>query len=128
MVLFQELFSIAPELQDSLFKEKPIELLSTKVGAITGELIRLLELPSPAALANNIAELSLKHVEYGLEPEHSQPFRDAMVNAIRKTVKAKGHKWHSKTQKAWNWALKEIISILVEATCSARPKVTLLKE
>ncbi len=105
-----------------------MELLSIKLGTIVGELIRLLELPSPLALANNIAEMSLKHVEYGLEPEHAQPFRDAMVNAIKKTVKAKGHKWHSKTQKAWNWALKEIISILVEATCGARPKVATLKK
>ena len=93
-----------------------------------GELIRLLELPSPVALANNIAEMSLKHVEYGLEPEHAQPFRDAMVAAIKKTVKSKGHKWHGRNQKAWNWALKEIISVLVEATVGARPKVTTLNK
>lgn len=118
---------MSPELKTTLFKDKPLGLLAIKLGTIIGELIRLLELPSPQALANSIAEMSLKHVEYGLEPEHSDPFRNSMVNALKKVVKSKGHKWDSKMSKAWSWALKEVISILVEATVSARPKIASLK-
>ena len=98
-----------------------------KLGTIMGELIRLLEIPTPTALAGVIAEMALKHVEYGLQADHADPFRNAMINAIKKVVKKKGHKWHKKNQSAWNWGLKEIISMLVEATSAARPKVITLK-
>ena len=128
LLLLQELFSLAPELKDTLFKDKRPELLAMKFGAILGELIRLLEIPNPSALAGVIAEMALRHVEYGLQPDHAVPFRNAMVATVKKVVKKKGHKWSKKNQSAWNWALNEITGMLVEATVAARPRVTNLKK
>eukprot|EP00951_Prasinocladus_malaysianus_P027823 scaffold251340_cov36-Prasinocladus_malaysianus.AAC.1 len=122
----QELFETAPELKTTLFKDKPLELLAIKLASIMGELIRLLEIQSPQNLAGEIAMMGLKHIGYGLKAEHSQPFRTAMVNTIKKVVVSKGHKWHHRSASSWNWALNEIIKYLVEATESGRPKIELL--
>jgi hypothetical protein len=119
---------MAPELKDTLFKNKPTELLALKLGTIIVELIRLLEISSPKELAGVIAEMGLKHIEYGLEGWHEQPFKAAMVATMKKVVTSRGHKWHTKTSRAWNWALTEIIVYLLEAVNIGRPKIETLNK
>eukprot|EP00951_Prasinocladus_malaysianus_P047992 scaffold653423_cov42-Prasinocladus_malaysianus.AAC.1 len=122
----QELFEQAPEIRDELFADKPTELLAVKLGSILHEVLRLLSFETPRELAGVIAEMALKHIEYGLEGKHVAPFKLAMLNTIKAKVTENGHKWSSKTKKAWLWALDEITTLLVEATNAGRPKVKIL--
>ena len=97
-----------------------------KLGSILHEVVRLLAIETPKELAGNIAEMGLKHIEYGLEAKHVQPFKHAMLATIKARVTERGHKWMSKNKKAWNWALDEITSLLMDAVTVGKPKVKLL--
>eukprot|EP00873_Tetraselmis_striata_P003952 jgi/Tetstr1/424216/TSEL_000148.t2 len=123
---YEELFAQAPEIRDELFADKPTELLAVKLGMILHEVVRLLALDSPRELSATIAEMALKHIEYGLEARHVEPFKAAMMATMKREVSNKGHKWSSKAKAAWVWALNEVITLLVGATTSGRPKVILL--
>lgn len=124
----QELFSKYPDLHSSLFGSKPTDLLAMKLGNILADIVRLLELPSPTALAASVAEMALRHIEYGLEDHHVEPFKATLMLSLKRVVQDRGFRWTSRASMAWNWALGEIIGLLMEAVNMGRPKVEKLNE
>ena len=71
--------------------------------------------------------MGLRHIEYGLEKHHLRPFRDVMVDTLKRAATQKGHKWKTSTTKAWNWAIDEIAGLLMEAVSKGRPMVDSLQ-
>eukprot|EP00873_Tetraselmis_striata_P007051 jgi/Tetstr1/427315/TSEL_017484.t1 len=125
---YTELFSKYPDLHSSLFGSKPTDLLAMKLGNILADIVRLLELPSPTALAASVAEMALRHIEYGLEDHHVEPFKATLMLSLKRVVQDRGFRWTSRASMAWNWALGEIIGLLMEAVNMGRPKVEKLNE
>lgn len=123
----KELFDHAPEIRDELFADKPTEVLAVKLGVILHEVVRLLSIDSPRELAGVIAEMGLKHIEYGLEAKHVQPFITVMLATIKMKLTEKGFKWMAKNKRAWSWALKEVTTLLINAVDGGRPKINILK-
>lgn len=126
-MFIQELFEQAPDLKDDVFSSKPPDVLAIKLGLILSELIRLLEMESPRELGGIITEMGLRHIGYGLRQEHIIPFRDVMVDALKKAVTNKGHKWKSSTTKAWNWAIGEVAGLIMEAVKNGGPLIAALQ-
>jgi hemoglobin-like flavoprotein len=125
---WKELFETEPQLKKDLFSSKPAQVLAIKLGLILSELIRLLEIQSPRVLGGIVAEMALRHIEYGLMSEHVAPFRDVMIASLKKSVTERGHKWKPRTTKAWKWAITEISTLLMEAVNQGRPKVETLNK
>ena len=94
---------------------------------ILSELIRLLEIDVPKVLGGEIAQMGLRHIEYGLQTHHVLPFRDVMVDTLKRAVTSKGHKWSHKATKAWNWAIAEIAGMLMDSVTKGKPLVEALK-
>ena len=79
----QELFAHHPNVQSEAFGNKPPQDVGMKLGAIFSEIIRLLELESPMDLGAAVAELALKHIEYGLQESHVDPFKVVLIQSLR---------------------------------------------
>jgi hemoglobin-like flavoprotein len=110
-----------------VFSNKPADVLAIKLGLILSELVRLLEIDSPKVLMGVIAEMGLRHVEYGLQKHHLRPFRDVMVDTLKRATAQKGHRWKTETTKSWNWAIDEIAGLIMEAVSKGRPMVDSLQ-
>jgi len=98
------------------------------VGRIVADILRLLELECPRDLAAAVAELSLKHIEYGLEEWHVDPFNTVMLSTLRQAVSARGFRWSSRTMAAWKWGLEELTSLLMSSVAVGRPKIEKLNQ
>ena len=123
MIRAQELFERSPEVRNALFNTKPAELLATKLGEILAEAVRLLEIETPGELLEQLTEMSLRHIAYGLQDEHVDPFKECLIATVKHTVKARGFKWNQKTKRAWDWSLTEITDLLMDGVNSGRPRV-----
>lgn len=122
----QELFERSPRIRDELFSSKPPELLATKLGEILGEVVRLLEMQTPVELKEVMTEMCLRHIEYGLEEHHVDPFKAALIACIKRCITGKGFKWSQKTRRAWEWSLTEITDLLMDGVLTGRPRVNTL--
>lgn len=119
----QELFDRSPEIRDQLFHKKPPELLATKLGEILAEVVRLLAIETPKELSEQITEMALRHIAYGVMDEHVDPFKDALIACMKRSVKQKGFKWSQRAKRAWEWSLTEITDLLMDAVNKGRPRV-----
>lgn len=72
-----------PAIHTTVFNSKPAEILATKLGSILSDILRLIDLESPRELAAAIAELSLRHIEYGMEDWHVEPFKAVMLAMLK---------------------------------------------
>ena len=119
----QELFDRSPEVRDELFSTKPAELLASKLGEILAEVVRMLAIETPTELLEQLTEMALRHIAYGLRNEHVEPFKDALLHSLKHTIKLRGFKWNQRTKRAWSWSLTEITDLLMDAVNTGRPKV-----
>eukprot|EP00192_Tetraselmis_astigmatica_P001713 CAMPEP_0117667338 /NCGR_PEP_ID=MMETSP0804-20121206/10902_1 /TAXON_ID=1074897 /ORGANISM="Tetraselmis astigmatica, Strain CCMP880" /LENGTH=1564 /DNA_ID=CAMNT_0005475035 /DNA_START=106 /DNA_END=4800 /DNA_ORIENTATION=- len=122
MAFYEELFERSPEVRNALFT-KPAELLATKLGEILAEAVRLLEIETPSELLETLTEMALRHIAYGLQDEHVEPFKECLIATLKSTVKSRGFKWNQKTKRAWDWSLTEITDLLMDGVNSGRPRV-----
>lgn len=97
-LFYHRLFSTEPEIK-ALFHTPVTEQgahFSVALGAMVDGLDRLDEtLP-------HIAELALRHVDYGVKPEHYAPFCAALIWTLRKGL---GEAFDAETEAAWEDAL-----------------------
>lgn len=93
-VFYSRLFSAAPKLQHmfSTSKTTQSKKLVEMLNIIVGRLDRLDE------LTNDIKELAIRHVGYGVKTEHYNAVGDALLWTMEQGL---GKDWNEEVKKAW---------------------------
>ena len=78
----------------------------------TGDLLRE-EIASESELGKEIAELALRHVQYGTKPEHYEIVGDALLWTIEKAL---GKDWNDDVKTAWTLCYSTLSNSMIEAT------------
>ena len=107
-VFYSKLFITSPKLKH-LFKittteqsKKLVEMLNV----IVGRLDRLDE------LTEDIRQLAIRHVSYGVKPEHYIAVGDALYWTLEKGL---GKDWNSEVKEAWKSCYTILSGIMIEA-------------
>jgi len=114
-IFYAELFSIEPSLQKmftSDFAEQKRKLL-----AALAMVVRSLHMPE--AILRPAQTLAVKHVDYGVKPEHYAIVGSALLNTLRKGL---GAEFTSDVEAAWTEAYGTLASIMKDAAYGGQEK------
>lgn len=94
VLFYERLFEIAPETR-LLFRgdlDRQRSRLLTMITAMVGSL------DQPEVFKSIVADITLRHPTYGVQPEHYAPFEDALIWSLAETL---GSTFTPTTEAAW---------------------------
>ena len=104
--LYRILFEIAPEVRDMFLRDMQPQgaMLMSKLGLVVSELQNL------EALAPMLEDLALRHVAYGVKPEHYPALGEALLRMLADTL---GDDFTDETRAAWAKAYDELATLMI---------------
>lgn len=104
--LYRILFEIAPEVREMFLRDMQPQgaMLMSKLGLVVSELQHL------EALAPMLEDLALRHVAYGVKPEHYPVLGEALLRMLADVV---GDDFTTETRAAWNKAYDELATLMI---------------
>jgi nitric oxide dioxygenase len=104
-LFYAELFAIDPSLR-SLF-DGDMRRQYMKLLMMLALIMRSLH--APEKLRQPIRDLAVKHVGYGVQPEHYTPFGNALLRTLKKTL---GAEYSPELRDAWTEALRMLTRMM----------------
>jgi hemoglobin-like flavoprotein len=104
-VFYKKLFELAPDVRP-LFKgdaEQQAKLLMSMIGVAVNMLDK------PESMVPGMAELGQRHHAYGVEPQHYEPFIQALLWTIEKAL---GPAFSPEVEEAWREFFKHLAKMM----------------
>lgn len=108
-VFYSKLFFDHPQLK-SLFrvsKEEQSKKLVDTLNVIMGHLDKL------GSISESITALAVRHVQYGVMPQHYRAIGDALLWTLQQGL---GTDWTAETKEAWQACYTELSDLMIAAT------------
>ncbi|MBC7885377.1 MAG: hemoglobin [Saprospiraceae bacterium] len=113
-VFYGRLFMQAPRLKHlfHISTEDQSKKLVEMLNVIVGRLDRLSE------LTDDLNALALRHVKYGVKPEHYQTVGDALIWTLERGL---GKDWNEDVKEAWTQCYNLLSATMINAAGHTRP-------
>lgn len=107
-VFYEKLFADQPSLR-RLFKSAIDEQSQKLIGMLS---VLVVHLNQPEALNDELRELAVRHVGYGVKAEHYHSVGEALLWTLKQGL---GHDWDTATEEAWKTCYGELASSMIGA-------------
>ena len=105
---YRNLFELAPQTR-ALFATEP-DVMAIK---FSSELAAIVEaITSYATFAPRVRELAVRHVTYGVQPQHYRAVGQALLRALATHI---GEGWDDDLEAAWRRAYNLVSQLMIEA-------------
>lgn len=107
-VFYGKLFMSYPRLKPMF--TLPIELQSKKLVEMLSIIVGRLD--RPQEMLNEVRQLSIRHISYGVKPEHYKAVGEALLWTLKKGL---GKDWTDEVEEGWSNCYKMLAETMIEA-------------